>query len=137
VAFNPKEEDKMKRASILTLALLLAAVTGVALAGEKDAKTVEGTLVDAKCFIAGGFKGNDHMGMAKCGTACAKSGLPVGVLTKDDKYLTVAVPAPQVAEIVGETVRATGTVKNNSIIPEKLEVNKNGKWEEVKLAAMM
>ena len=127
----------MKRATILTLALILAVVTGVALAGEKDAKTVEGTLVDAKCFLAGGFKGNDHMETPKCGTACAKSGLPVGVLTTEGKYLTVAVPSPQVAEIVGETVRATGPVKNNTITPEKLEVKKNGKWEEVKLTSVM
>lgn len=127
----------MKRATILTLALILAVVTGAALAGEKDAKTVEGTLVDAKCFLAGGFKGNDHMGTPKCGTACAKSGLPVGVLTTEGKYLTVAVPSPQVAEIVGETVRATGPVKNNTITPAKLEIKKNGKWEEVKLASMM
>lgn len=127
----------MKRASILIVVLALAVGVGLAAAGEKDAKTVEGTLVDAKCYLAGGFKGNDHMGTAKCGTACAKSGLPLGVLTKEGKYLTVAVPAPQVAEIVGETVRATGAVKNNTITPEKLEVNKNGKWEEVKIAAMM
>jgi len=127
----------MKRASILIVVLALAVGVGLAAAGEKDAKTVEGTLVDAKCYLAGGFKGNDHMGTAKCGTACAKSGLPVGVLTKEGKYLTVAVPAPQVAEFVGETVRATGPVKNNTITPEKLEVNKNGKWEEVKIAAMM
>lgn len=127
----------MKRASIVTLALLLAVVAGVALAGENDAKTVEGTLVDSKCYIAGGFKGNDHMGIAKCGTACAKSGLPVGLLTKDGKYLTVAVPAPQVAEIVSETVRATGTVKDNTILPDKLEVKKGDQWEEVKIAAMM
>jgi len=127
----------MKRITTLTLALVLAVGVGLALAGEKEAKTVEGTLVDAKCYLAGGFKGNDHMGTAKCGTACAKSGLPVGVLTTEGKYLTVAVPSPQVAEIVGETVRATGAVKNNTITPEKLEVKKNGKWEEVKLAAMM
>lgn len=127
----------MKRATMLTLALILAVVTGVAMAGGKDVKTVEGTLVDAKCFLAGGFKGNDHMGTPKCGTACAKSGLPVGVLTTEGKYLTVAVPSPQVAEIVGETVRATGPVKNNTITPEKLEVKKNGKWEEVKPASMM
>lgn len=127
----------MKRATILTLALILAVVTGVALAGEKGSKTVEGTLVDSKCYLAGGFTGNDHMGTPKCGTACAKSGLPVGILTTEGKYLTVAVPSPQVAEIVGETVRATGPVKNNTITPEKLEVKKNGKWEEVKPASMM
>lgn len=129
----------MKRATILTLALVLAVGVGLALAGEKDgkAKTVEGTLVDSKCYIAGGATGNDHMGMKGCGTACAKSGIPVGLLTADGKYLTVALPAPLLADYVGQTARATGIIKVNSIVPEKLEVKKGDKWEEVKVSALM
>jgi len=129
----------MKRIIFLTLALTLVAGITLAPAAEKQEKpkTVEGTLVDAKCYLAGGFKGNDHMGLAKCGTACAKSGLPLGVLSAEGKYFTLAVPAPQVAELVGETVRATGAIKQNTLTPEKLEVKKGAGWEEVKIAAMM
>jgi len=129
----------MKRIIFLTLALTLVAGITLAPAAEKQEKpkTVEGTLVDAKCYLAGGFKGNDHMGVAKCGTACAKSGLPLGVLSAEGKYFTLAVPAPQVAELVGETVRATGAIKQNTLTPEKLEVKKGAGWEEVKIAAMM
>lgn len=128
-----------KRATILTLALVLALGVGLAMAGEKEskAKTVEGTLVDSKCYLGGGATGNDHMGMKGCGTACAKSGIPVGVLTAEGKYFTLALPAPQLADYIGQTARATGVVKQGSIVPDKVEVKKGEKWEEVKLSAVM
>lgn len=129
----------MKKATILTLALVLAAGVGTALAGspEGKTKTVEGTLVDSKCYLKGGFTGNDHGGMAGCGTACAKMGIPVALLTTEGKLYTLAIPAPQLAEHVGQTLRATGSVKSGALVPDKVEVKKGDAWEKVNLATMM
>ncbi len=124
----------MKRVVILTLGLLLAA--GLLAAAEKES-TVEGTLVDAKCYLGGGDKGNDHMGMKNCGSECAKSGSPLGVLTSAGKYYTLAAPAPQLADYVGQTVRATGAIKSATILADKVEVKKGDKWEEVKFDSAM
>lgn len=124
----------MKRVVILTLGLLL--VAGILAAAEKES-TVEGTLVDTKCYLAGGDKGNDHMGMKNCGSECAKTGSPLGVLTSTGKYYTLAAPAPQLADYIGQTVRATGPIKSATILADKIEVKKGDKWEEVKFDSAM
>lgn len=128
----------MKRTTVLSLALVLTAGVGTALAGgEGKAKTVEGTLVDSKCYLMGGLTGNDHMGMKGCGTACAKAGNPVGLLTAEGKYYPLIVAAPQVADHVGHTLRASGTMKSGSLIPDKLEMKEGTSWKEIKLGTMM
>lgn len=132
----------MKRTTIFTLALVLAAGVGLALvskAGPATAKptTVEGQLVDSKCYLAMGEKGNDHGSMKGCGTACAKGGNPVGILTAQGRYFPLIVAAPLVADHVGGTVPATGDLKQGSLVPTKLEVKKGQKWEEVRLSSTM
>ena len=75
----------MKRTTILTLALVLAVAVGVALA--KGPTTIEGTLVDTKCYFADAAnKSNDHGPVKGCGTMCAKAGSPVGILTSAGKH---------------------------------------------------
>ena len=125
----------MKRVVLLSLSLLLVAGL-VAAAAEKES-TIEGTLVDTKCYLAGGAKGNDHMGMKNCGGECAKSGSPLGVLTSAGKYYTLAAPSPQLADYVGQPVRATGPVKSGTILADKVEVKKGDKWEQVKFDSEM
>jgi hypothetical protein len=118
--------------------LVLAAGVSTALAGgEGEGKTIEGTLVDAKCYLRMGATGNDHMGMKGCGTMCAKKGQPVGLLTAEGKYYPLVVAAPQVAEHVGETLRASGTLKSGSLILDKLEMKEGDSWKEVKIGTMM
>ncbi|MFQ5663077.1 MAG: hypothetical protein ACE5HL_04535 [Terriglobia bacterium] len=133
-----------KRTTILTLGLVLALGVGTALAGGYGggAKTVEGTLVDSKCYLMNAKNaGNDHMTpkgtMPNCGTACAKMGIPVSLLTADGKVYTLAVPAPLVADYVGRTARATGMLKQGSIVASKLEVREGNTWKEVRIATMM
>ncbi len=124
----------MKRATILTLALVLAAGVSTALAGgEGEGKTIEGKLVSAKCYLRAGFTGNDHAGMKGCGTACIKSGNPVGLLTADGKYYTLVIPAPEIADHIGHTHRASGTIKSGSLVPDKLEMKEGDSWKEVKV----
>jgi hypothetical protein len=77
------------------------------------------------------------MGINGCGTICLKAGNPGALLTKDKKFFAILAPSPLLAPHVGETIRVNGTLNGNAIAAEKVEVNKNGKWEEVKLGVMM
>ena len=126
---------KMNRWFVL-VAFILALAVGLA-AAEKEV-TLEGTLVDSKCYLADNANtGNDHGGIKGCGTMCLKGGTPGGLLTKDKKFHAILAPSLVLADHVGQTVRVRGTLHNGSILANKVEVNKNGKWEEVKLGAMM
>ncbi len=132
----------MKRSMILVLALALTVGVFSALAGGMGGKTIEGTLVDSKCYLMSSKNiGNDHMTpggeMPGCGTMCAKMGIPTGLLTAEGKYLTLAVPSLKVANYVGQTVRATGMAKSGTLIVQKLEVKKGSGWEEVNVGGMM
>lgn len=132
----------MKRLAFAVLALALVAGVGLAFAGSDKggAKTVEGTLVDTKCYFADATnKGNDHGPMKGCGTMCAKGGTPVGVLTSAGKHYALVVPAPAVADHVGKNVKVTGTVRDGSLVPDKgeIQVQEGTAWKTVKTGAMM
>jgi len=125
----------MKLARMLVLAAFaLAIASGVS---AQMAVSVEGTLVDSACYLKSGATGNDHGAMKDCGKACLKGGTPGGVLTQDKKFHALIVPSGALADYVGQTVRVSGKESNGSILPEKIEVSRNGKWEMVKLDAMM
>lgn len=118
---------------VLALALVLASVSSA----QKET-AVEGTLVDSACYLKdNSLTGNDHGPMKACGTMCLKGGTPAGVLTKSKKFHAVIAPSTALADYVGQTVRVSGSLHNESILAKKVEVNKNGKWEEIKLGAMM
>ena len=122
----------MKYKWIALLALVFG-LSAVLVAAEKPV-TLEGTLVDASCYLKdNSFTGNDHGGVKNCGTLCLRSGKPAGILTKDKKFHAIIAPGPALADDVGKPVRVTGTLHNGSILPEKIEVQKDGKWQEVKL----
>ncbi|MFQ5723057.1 MAG: hypothetical protein ACE5G6_01090 [Terriglobia bacterium] len=138
----------MKKTRILALALALglalAVGTGIALAGDPAGpQTIQGTLVDSKCFSMAPSKnaGNDHMTpkgtMKNCGTACANMGVPVNLLTAEGKVFTLAVPASAVASYVGQEARATGMLHQRTLVVKKLAVKEGTTWREVKIATMM
>jgi len=121
---------------LFIVALMLALAVGVAFA-QKEA-TFEGTLVDSKCYLSdNSLTGNDHGPMKECGTMCLRAGTPGGLLTKDKKFHAILAPSLALAPFVGQKVRVNGSVHNGAILASKVEVNKGGKWEEVKLGAMM
>lgn len=132
----------MRRGSfvVLSAVLLVLSVLVVFLqAGDKQemmkSETIEGTLVDSKCYAMGGFLTNDHMNMKgdkmpSCATACASMGLPVALVTADKKVHILAVPAKEYAQWMAMELRLTGMQGKNAdvFIPEKLEVKENGNW---------
>ena len=125
---------------MLTGILLTASTALPAAEAKKEEKkasktTIEGTLVDMKCYLEMGASGEKHV---QCAAKCAKSGLPMGILKKGtNEVYTLLVASPAVADYGEQTVRVTGTVMGHSLAPEKLEVQKDGKWEEVKLPEVM
>lgn len=126
----------MKLVRILTIAALALAV-GSGASGQGKAMSVEGTLVDSACYLKGGATGDDHGSMKGCGKSCLKGGTPAGVLTKDKKFHALIAPSGALADYVGQTIRVSGKETNGSILAERVEVSRNGKWEEVKLGVMM
>ena len=120
----------MRAIASLVFAGLLGAVATAA------PTTIEGTLVDSACHMKDRAAGNDHGPMKGCGTMCLKGGTPAAVVTKDNKLHLIVAPAPALAEFVGSTVRVSGEENGNVILATKVQVNKGGKWEEVKISAM-
>lgn len=113
--------------------------------------TVEGTLVDGKCFGMNTVNaGDEHvvpmkdgsMGkMAGCATACAKMGIPVGLLEggkPGNQVYILVTPSGQLADHMAKEARVTGMVAfDGGLIPQKIEVKEGRKWKEVKIATMM
>ena len=106
--------------------------TRAAEADSKDKKTLEGELVDTHCYAAGGATGEDHG--SKCGKGCAKSGIPVAVLS-DGKAWTISTNPAPLADAVGKTVRVTGqqNAESQVVVPDKVEVKDGDKWKEITL----
>ncbi len=127
----------MRNARLLML-LAFAVAVAVGLSAAEKTVTLEGTLVDSKCYLKdNSLTGNDHGPVKECGTMCLKGGTPGALLTKDKKFHAILAPSLVLAPHVGQTVRVHGTLHNGAIAADKVEVNKDGKWEEVKLGVMM
>ncbi len=121
---------------------MVFAIAVMLFAQEKAAakpETIAGTLVDLKCYAAGGFLTNDHGDTKACGAMCATGGNPVALVDANKKVHLLGVPSPAYASLVGQEVRFTGTHGKHAevFIPEKLEVKEDGKWVEKKLPKTM
>lgn len=131
----------MKRAAALVVFVCLAAAPFVMDAAQKaptKATTWEGTLVDVDCYLKDHtLTGNDHHGVKNCGTMCLRSGLPAGLLTKTNELHVLVARSLALAPYVGDQIRITGTMQDNLIVPQKAEVQTNGKWQAVNLTTMM
>ena len=136
--------------------IALLAVAGAAVVGAQDktakklppkAETIEGILVDTKCYSMDSQNWvQDHMTpkgkMPMCAMTCAKMGIPVGLLEggkPGGKVYVIITPAAALGDHMTKTARITGTiaVEGHGILPDKIEVKNKDKWEEVKIATMM
>ncbi len=123
----------MKRTWFHALALTIVLSLAIAPA---LADTLQGELVDSRCYLNMGKKGPDHQ---MCAQMCAKSGLPLGVLTSNGNHYTLVVQPQPLAAHAGHQVRVEGKVnkKARTVTPMKLEVRRNGSWEVVELPKQM
>jgi hypothetical protein len=125
---------KLKMAAVLVCLMFASAA---AYAAPKTA-VWEGTLIDTNCYLKDhALTGNDHMGVKGCGTACLKSGLPAGILTRTKQFHVLVAPSIALAPYVGQQVRVTGSSESSLIQASKVEVRKGGKWQEIQLKSMM
>jgi len=118
------------------LAIFLALST--ALMADDKAVTLQGTLVDSKCYMMDNkLTGNDHGDVKKCGTLCLKGGSPGALLTRDNHFYALLAPSIALAPYVGQQIRVTGRVVSGSIDVDKAEISQNGQWQPIKLGNMM
>jgi len=124
--------------NVQLVAIGVALLAGMATLSAQQARTVEGTLVDAKCYLSDNRNtGTDHGDMKGCGPMCLKMGSPAAVLAADKTVYTIAAPASDLADYVGQTVRVTGPVTSGVILAQTAEVNRSGSWQPIKLSGMM
>lgn len=98
----------MKRTTVILL-LVLCFLAGTVVAADK-AVTVKGEVVDTFCYASMGATGESH---AQCGIACAKAGIPVGLVEGKKMYILLPAKDKQslpaaVTEKMGKVVSVTG-----------------------------
>jgi hypothetical protein len=127
----------MRFTRLMVLLAILLAISSAVIAEDK-AVTLQGTLVDSKCYLMDSkLTGNDHGNVKKCGTLCLKGGSPGALLTKDNRFYALLAPSIALAPYVGQQIRVTGRVVSGSIDVDKAEVSQNGQWMPIKLGNMM
>ncbi len=75
--------------------------------------------------------------MKACGTICLRAGTPAAILTRDKQFHAIIAPSAALADYVGQQIRVTGSLHNGAILAMAVQVNKGGRWEDVKIDAMM
>ena len=138
------------RKLFLVFSMAIVAATAFFLmlqAGDKKTtadNTIEGILVDTKCYSTSGFVTNTHKDaqgndIPNCATACASMGIPVGVLDAEKNVHIIAGPASGYAGWMSKEVRMHGTFGKYAdvFIPDKIEVKEDGKWVEKPVPATM
>jgi len=141
----------MKKGLITMLGIVLAAGllahADMAFGSEEKSALFEGVLVDARCYALDTRNtGNDHESkagkMVNCGTACAATGIPVGLLEggkAGGKVYILLVPSKMLAEHVGKTAKVIGRIAlGGSLLVDTLEVReKDGSYKKVEIVTMM
>lgn len=118
----------------VALSVLIAVFTAHAQQKMGKSTTVEGELVDLRCFSAQGSRGEKHQ---MCATSCAKVGDPVGIVDAKGKVYTLGSQTGGYVDYMAKTARVTGMVSGNVIIPMKVEVKEGAGWKEVSLPKEM
>jgi hypothetical protein len=113
-------------------------------AGTAAPSTVTGILIDTHCYsLDRAYATDDHRTpngtIEGCAEACAKLGIPVGVLTASGDVVVLLVPAPDLADHMGSDARAVGRrTFANSLRPDSVFVKDDGgAWISVPLHQMM
>ena len=113
-------------------------------AGAAAPSTVTGLLIDMHCYsLDRAYAADDHRTangtIEGCAEACAKLGIPVGVLTASGDVVVLLVPSPDLADHMGRETRAVGRrAFANSLRPDSVFVkDDSGVWTPVPLHQMM
>ena len=88
----------------------------VSFSDKKADKTVTGEILDMKCFMTSGERGDGHK---DCAAICIKGGQPMGIIDADNKvYLLIegknAAAYEEAKKHAGETITVTGTLSEKN-----------------------
>jgi len=121
---------------VLLASAALSLAAGAAAPAPAKEGSVEGEIIDTACFLKSNARGEQHK---KCAVACSKDGFPTGIVDAGGKVYTILAPSPGLADHQASQARITGMVHEASrtIAPKKLEIQKDGKWQEVPLPESM
>jgi len=103
----------MKRPLNWILIVSILFLASQPLLAQDNEGTWAGEVVDMGCYIEKGLKGPDHAGCAK---SCIKTGMPMGVLTKDGTLLLLTpnhedgAPYEALKDLAGENAEVSGTL---------------------------
>ena len=106
---------------------------------------IEGTLIDTKCYSIDPAHVQDHHQTTDgtiegCAAACARLGVPAGVLTRKGDVTILIAPATELADFMGGPVRVTGAkvYRGAAIRAQTIEVrDADGAWKPVEFHSMM
>lgn len=106
---------------------------------------IEGTLIDTRCYsIDKSLTQDGHRTVDGtidgCAAACAKLGIPTGVLTSKGDVTILIAPATELADYMGRQVRAAGVkvFRGAAIRVDTVEVRgEDGAWKPVEFHSMM
>ncbi|MEP7375410.1 MAG: hypothetical protein ABI675_18580 [Chitinophagaceae bacterium] len=111
------KKNLLKKIATLSLPVLFF-ITLASFIGKKgDPKTVTGEILDMKCYMTSGERGEGHK---DCAASCIKGGAPMGILADDGKvYLLIegkngSVAFEEAKKHAGEMVTVTGTVSEKN-----------------------
>ena len=85
--------------------------------GAARTTTVTGEIVDMGCYLSHGSHGPDHK---SCASRCLASGMPIGLLTADDKLYLLTLnhddpdPYNRCKQMAAENVRVTGMLEQRN-----------------------
>jgi hypothetical protein len=107
--------------------------------------TIEGTLVDTRCYsIDQAHRAVDHKTadgtIEACAQACARLGIPVGLLTAGGEIAILIAPSHDFENHMGRTARATGVpvFGGAALRPDSISVKgTDGGWAKLELHQMM
>jgi len=105
--------------------------------------SVEGTLIDTHCYsLDRAYASDDHRTpggtIEGCAAACARLGIPVGLLTDSGEVVVLLAPSSDLADHMGHEARAVGKRVLGALRPDSISVrDSSGAWTAVEIHQMM
>ena len=111
------KKNLLKKIAEISIPVLLFIALASFIDKKADPKTVTGEILDMKCYMTSGEKGEAHK---ECAAMCIKGGTPMGILADDGKvYLLIegknaSAAFEEAKKYAGERVTITGNLSEKN-----------------------
>jgi len=111
------KKNLLKKIANISFPVLLFIMLASFIDKKADPKTVTGEILDMKCYMTSGERGDGHK---DCAAMCLKGGAPMGILADDGKvYLLIegkngSAAFEEAKKHAGETITVTGTLSEKN-----------------------